>query len=331
MESDNNSRHTERLGFQGKSLWDYVQLLIVPVFLGGAAIWFQFESSNAARESEERRAIAQQEIQDTHAREEALQGYLDRMTELLLSEDAQGDVFPEKMRSVARARTISVIRVLDDWRNRSVTGFLHDAELVRKTGESEQDALISLMDADLSNSELMGAMLLNASLHGANLTNANMQRAPLQDTNLIGTDLSNTLLAGANLKEALMQGAILCTAFMVNANLEEANLEGAKMLNANLFNSNLRGANLRDSDFRDAAEFGEETCGNLHLIPNPQGFGLHKAVLNNVDLSDANLTGAKVDNGQLAQAASLVGATMPDGSLMDEARWESFKQQNGGQ
>ena len=103
MEADNSSRLTDRLGFQGKTLWDYVQLLIVPVILSGAAIWFQFESSNAARESEERRAKAEQEIQVARDREAALQGYLDRMTELLLSEDAKSEVFPEKMRSVARA------------------------------------------------------------------------------------------------------------------------------------------------------------------------------------------------------------------------------------
>ena len=41
------------------------------------------------------------------------------------------------------------------------------------------------------------------------------------------------------------------------------------------------------------------------------------AILIGADLSEANLKGAKVDKAELAQAKSLKGATMPDGTKHD--------------
>ena len=63
---------------------------------------------------------------------------------------------------------------------------------------------------------------------------------------------------------------------------------------------NLQGANLRGADLRQA---------NLHRAD------LTDVNLQNADLSGADLTGARVSAGQLAQAKSLAGATLPDGTV----------------
>ena len=50
--------------------------------------------------------------------------------------------------------------------------------------------------------------------------------------------------------------------------------------------------------------------------------------LHEVDLRNANLRGAIVTDKDLAHAKSLVGATMPDGSIRTEERWESFRKKD---
>jgi Pentapeptide repeats (8 copies) len=56
---------------------------------------------------------------------------------------------------------------------------------------------------------------------------------------------------------------------------------------------------------------------------------LFYANLSYTNLSGANLSGSKGwTNEQLAKAASLIGATMPDGTRMTEKGWEEFKKQH---
>src|SRR5215218_2210834 len=55
-----------------KTLWDWLQLLIIPVVLAGVGLWFN-------------RQQREQELQtaDRRAQEEALQAYLDQMSDML--------------------------------------------------------------------------------------------------------------------------------------------------------------------------------------------------------------------------------------------------------
>jgi uncharacterized protein YjbI with pentapeptide repeats len=87
--------------------------------------------------------------------------------------------------------------------------------------------------------------------------------------------------------------------------LTGANLRGA-YLSDDLVGVNLRYANLSNADLSFAS--------------------LKGASVSDVNLSGTNLKGAKeYTNEQLAQAESLVGATMPDGTVMTEEAWEEFK------
>lgn len=64
---------------RAKTLWDWMDLLIVPALLGFIALWF----NQAARAREQRITTDQQ-------REKALQNYLDKMAELLLTSCLRG-------------------------------------------------------------------------------------------------------------------------------------------------------------------------------------------------------------------------------------------------
>jgi hypothetical protein len=146
------------------------------------------------------------------------------------------------------------------------------------------------MDIDLIIS-LSSADLSNANLRGADLSGAYLNRAFLTDANLFGAILIEANLPRAFLFGADLTGADLTGAYLFDANLFDANLSYADLSGANLSGANLSGA-------------------------NPSG----------ANLSFANLSYAKEwTNEQLARAYSLVGATMPDGTVMTEEGWEEFK------
>ncbi len=67
------SKHIYNKDQRGKTLWDWMTLLIVPAGLAAVAILF----NNFQRSNEQIRVTDQR-------REEALQNYLDKMSELLL-------------------------------------------------------------------------------------------------------------------------------------------------------------------------------------------------------------------------------------------------------
>jgi uncharacterized protein YjbI with pentapeptide repeats len=111
--------------------------------------------------------------------------------------------------------------------------------------------------------------------------------------------------------------------YLGKVNLSRVNLRGAR-----LFQANLRGANLSGADLRS----GDLYCANLSSADlshvNLRTTDLRRVNLSGANLSRADLTGAKEwANEQLAQAESLVGATMPDGRVMAEEAWEEFKKQ----
>lgn len=110
--------------------------------------------------------------------------------------------------------------------------------------------------------------------------------------------LEDGVLAGVSLQGANLQAANLQEAY-----LEAAHLQNADLRRADLLGARLRGVHLQEADLRDA---------NLHLAD------LTGAILEEATLVGASLDGAKgLHDGQLAEAAALLDATMPDGTRYD--------------
>jgi len=135
------SNYTSPTGeFQrGKTLWDWMDLLIIPVVLALGAIWFNWQ---------ERRA--EEQIASDQSCETALQAYLDTMTELLLDKGLRESNPDDEIRSVARARTLTVLRKLDGERKGILLRFLHESGLISdKAGN-----VVALHEADLNGVDL---------------------------------------------------------------------------------------------------------------------------------------------------------------------------------
>jgi hypothetical protein len=186
-------------GFFNKTLWDWLQLisaLAIPVVVGFGAVWFttrQGKVSNAENKDNQR--------------ETALQGYIDKMSELLLKEHlgeltADGKLKPEykRVRDVARVQTIAVLTQLDGRRVGYVFTFLQQESLISSAGEIPSDYDYALN-------------FFNADLHAVIWRNADLSDADLSGANLRGADLSYANLGGANLSYAHLRGADLRGAF----------------------------------------------------------------------------------------------------------------------
>src|SRR3990172_95740 len=124
---------SKNTGFETKTLWDWMELLIIPLVLAIGAYYLNRSERNTDRE-----------ISTDRQKEEALQTYLDQMADLLLKKNLRTSE-NEEVRNVGRTRTLTVLRGLDKTRKGIVLKYLHEAGLVAK-----EKTIISLRGADLS-------------------------------------------------------------------------------------------------------------------------------------------------------------------------------------
>jgi hypothetical protein len=239
-----------------KTLWDWLDLLIVPLVLGVGAfllnrseqrrqVQIAEQRAESDRKAVERRAEAESMRALDRIREDRLQAYLDRMQELL----EKGLKFPppesDLLRDVAMTRTLTVLRGLDGERKGALLLFLRDSELISKTGP-----IIPLHWADLNE-----ANLSKTDLRETNLVGANLHSAVLTEADLTGADLSRAELCRANLTGANLTGADLTGANLSVSSPFFAKLTGADLTGANLTGANLTGANLRSTKYDDTTKW----------------------------------------------------------------------------
>jgi uncharacterized protein YjbI with pentapeptide repeats len=315
MRMDTDREHSEqtkqsRWGFRGKTVWDWMALLIVPLALVVIGLLFtmlqdarqqEIENQRAqqAQKIEDQRAEAERELAEQRAQDETLQAYLSQMSQLMLERKLLEAEPGDPVHTLAQARTSTAILSLDAEHNESVTRFLINSGLAVKSDPSPR----LLTEIALENATLSHAHLPNAGLSDADLSDADLSGADLS-----GADLSGAELPHADLSEAVLGEADLSDAILSGANLSPANLSGADFSRANLSDADLSPAILSGADFSRA-----------WLV----GTNLSKTSLDEADLSEAvlrgaNLSHAYVSEEQLAAARSLAGATMPNGQKYED-------------
>jgi uncharacterized protein YjbI with pentapeptide repeats len=249
-----------------KTLWDWLKLLIVPLVLAVGGYLFNSSQNRATQEAAEHRA-----------QDDTLQAYLDGMAQLLTDENrplyrAKGG---DRLSTVARARTLTVLTRLDGARKRSVLQFLYESGLIAR-----DHPIVKLRGSDLS-----GAYLSNFDLRRSDLSWLDLRRADLDACGLAGADLTRTQLCEADLTLAHLDDALL-----VAADLRDADLNGA----------GLRGADLSYADLRGA---------NLHWANLEGALGLNDFLLSSVE----SLEGATMPDGQILKGRfSPDGATFEE-------------------
>ena len=289
--------------FGGKTVWDWLQLLIVPIMLSLITVAFTWQQNTRqqqiekqqnerqqqsedqraqqAQEIENQRAQAERDLQEQRAQQATVQAYLDQMGTLLLDRDLRNASEDSDVRRLARARTLVVLDALDSDRQNTVFRFLEETELIQ-AGPEERPPIVSLKYAKLRDLELGGKQLLR------------------------NTDLTQATLIGADLTEAHLEGTDLSGAHLGGADLTGAYLMDAKLSGAYLYGTDLGGADLSGADLSDAEGRFED------------GARMVRTRLDGADLGEADLTNALVTEEQLRDAKSLEDATMPDGQKYED-------------
>src|SRR6266566_825417 len=178
-------------GLHGRTLYDWLQLLIIPAVLAAGGYLFNFATSRTERE-----------IASDRQQEEALQAYIDSMSALLLERNLRQSAKDDEVRKIARVRTLTVLPRLNGKRKGSVVQFLYESGLIHKDQKIVDLSQANLREADLSRANLDGADLSEAFLSEARLFLTDLSEADLRETDLRETDLSLANLNGANLSSA---------------------------------------------------------------------------------------------------------------------------------
>lgn len=325
-------KHTITYELQlGKTLWDWLQLLLVPVVL--AIVAFSFNAGQASMNQQLEQQSMQEQVVDT---------YLDQMSNLLLQYHLHDSQLGDPIRAIAQAITLTALDRLDSEHKNIIILFLYRADLLKyhyyKHGEKE--CIDSSLHNKFSNEQPI-ITLSQGNIEGVTINNLKLSCIDLHNMNLEGSNFSTSLLDRADLGLSLAMNADFSHASMKAANLyyldlSDANLQGALLQYANmkgicLSHARLDGADLQHADLRVYTHFvnyATQFCGqhdNATLTPanlsdavltqaNLTGADLTQANLTGANLTQANLSHAKVSSEQLAKAMSLAGAIMPNGS-----------------
>ncbi|MEL7071697.1 MAG: pentapeptide repeat-containing protein [Cyanobacteria bacterium J06581_3] len=296
-------------GLSGKSAWEWLELLIVPLGLAIGAFYLEDRVENRQERIATERYEQERSIADERAKQGVLDSYLDKMQGLLLDRGLRESAEGSEVRSVARAITTTAMKELGSERNALLINFLQESNLIAEDESFERgkDKNIFL----LSRLNLSDTDLKNADLKNADLPRVNLRDADLRETNLGGANLIRTNLSGADLREASLSGADLSDidlikTFIGSADLPRANLRGANLRGANLSSADLNNIDLSDIDLSEA------DLGSVNLS---------EADLRGTDLSNAYLGGARRSEiglsgmGVFWPAADLSGTDLSEADL----------------
>jgi hypothetical protein len=234
------------------TLWDWLQVLAVPITVGAAVPLLNWLQKNRELDIGQLQKERELEVEKQRAQDEALQAYLDQLTQLLVTQHDQHLVklqVDEEVRRVIKARTESLLRSVNAHRKWSIVLFLAVMELLET-----EDPIVSLAGADLREVNGYGAPLEGIDLKEANLEGANLRGANLEGANLTGANLTGADLEGANFQGAELAKANLQRANLVGTNLQETNLPRAEFQWADFSGAQLQRAHLREANL-DHARF----------------------------------------------------------------------------
>jgi uncharacterized protein YjbI with pentapeptide repeats len=277
-------------GFAGETLLDWLELLIIPIFIAVGAWWLDRRQKETEREFEQARLDKDREIAREKRQDVTLEAYFDRMTALLLEEGLRDSEEGDEVRKIARTRTRVVLRRMDGKRNGHVVRFLSEAGLMLSGSQ-----LVSLEGIDLQGSDLEKVNLAKVNFQKSNLREAKMWKANLEGADLWRADLSGARLFDADLNSADLQHANLQEAFLMDASLQCVNLMCGDLRGANLQGTDLQGANLSDSDLRGSELLGTDLRETDLLYTDLRRSDLSGVRnLDKADFEGAKMKGAKV-------------------------------------
>jgi uncharacterized protein YjbI with pentapeptide repeats len=335
-------------GFDKRTLWDWLDVLIFPTVLAIGAVLYDWREKRRDAKLEESEQQRQQLTMKEQTQAAALQAYLDQMSYLLVNQQLRSCTRNSDACRLAEARTLTILLNLDGVSKRHPLKLIARLELIDKDTPLLSLKNAGLDTADLSEVTLLDVSLREADLRLADLTGANLSRSDLTWADLRGADLRRAMLTDACLAHAnllpydrdnpaqlnaphLLDGsdpseldarrskrrrlmltrldsAALTPTRLDGANLQGADLPCAFLYRANLARTNLIGTDLRRADLRGAVLANADLKGALLADADLRGTDLTEANLRDVDLASADLGDADLTGADL-RGAILSSAT----------------------
>lgn len=196
----------------GKTLWDWLELLIIPALLGAVA--WNFSDTQKNKELE---------ISTKQFRENVMKDFITEISQYIKNRSIY-EIKDIHFIETIRINTINTLRILDGEQKGQLIHFLYDSKLIGWKGDYESNyeeilPIIQLKDADLSNIKLSGTYSLEI-IEVCDKTN------PYFNVNLSGIDLSFT-----NLRNADLHGTQIFSGNFRATNLENADFDKCKLEN----------------------------------------------------------------------------------------------------
>jgi Pentapeptide repeats (9 copies) len=226
-------------GFAAKNFWDWLELLVIPLALAAVAFSLNYLVSAREHRREGREAKRERSIAAKNRREDALNAYLDRMSDLLL-ERRLASRPSEATELVARTLTLTVLRRLDGRQKGQVIRFLSEAGLIDLPFPK-----VFLHDADLQRVSLEGALLHKSYFGLADMRRADLRGAVLLTAQFTQTDLRGADFTGAYVQRAQFEGACLSGARFVDTHIETSKFASAQGENVDFSRAELARVDLR--------------------------------------------------------------------------------------
>ena len=229
-------------GFQKKSFWDWLQLLIVPLMLafGGLYVNYAFETRD-------------KQIAEDGKKQELLKDYFSKMQTLIVetkkSKDSQPKIVETKKSvettkskdsqpnpdgapllpefiPIAQALTLAVLDELDGKRKGKVISYLAESKLITANIKDQKSKPV------------------------IDLRKANLKEIVLEDVSLDGLSITGADMTEAKLTEVILTNSNLVSSKFINATLDTVDFSGSKLGNSNFYDADLKNiTRSEDSDF----------------------------------------------------------------------------------
>jgi uncharacterized protein YjbI with pentapeptide repeats len=269
-------------GFQKKSFWDWLQLLIIPLMLALGAFYL-----NSAADFRDYQIAQEQKHQ------EILTDYFSKMQDLIVEtkkskqtpgskESNSEERLLLEFRPTAQALTLSVLEQLDGKRKGKVITYLAESQLITANNDNqsslpevENDNPSSLPEIKLNGANLKEIVLKNVDLYsiidmknkdriinGIKINNANMERANLSKVNLFKSDLMGSNLENATLQNVNFAGSTMKSSRFINGQITDVDFTGVNLSETIFDNIKLENIKISDKTNFDNACFTKSVTFN---------------------------------------------------------------------
>jgi len=204
-------------GFQKKSFWDWLQLLIVPLMLAFGAFYLNYASETRDKQ-----------IAEERKQQELLKDYFSKMQTLIIEanklsksqweplEHFANEKLPGQFQPIAQALTLAVLDELDGLRKGKVITYLAESGFITK-----ETFTINLNGANLQKLELKGVSLNSVIINKADMTGAKLTNVEFTDSDLGASNFSQANLDGVNFSSAILQGSNFYDANLKNIEISK--------------------------------------------------------------------------------------------------------------